>query len=193
MVRLPSLRRSLSQLCSAYLVPCSHDGSRYSYWKTVFPENVLALKGVQAGFRRGLDLMNQAMSLGSAAASQLPRPSLTAPAPTSPRSSQRANGNGTKPHARRSDRKEDDEITFRSLAETFVTERDLIWAPTGRSDLNTGQVLFRISRDGRTGGVVGYVSEDAFYLLEGGGLDGAPSAGKPVSLDEVVRRAQGGK
>lgn len=171
-------------------------GPRYSYWKTVFPEDVLALKGVQAGFRRGLDLMNQAMSLGSTAASQLPRPSLTASPPSSPRSTQRTNGNGIKSHARRPDRQEEEEITFRSLAEAFVTERDLIWAPTGRSDVNTGQVLFRISRDGRTGGVVGYVSQDAFYLLQGGsgsGIDGGPSVGKPVSLDEVVRRAQGGK
>lgn len=174
---------------------CAPSRCRYSYWKTVFSEDVLALKGVQSGFRRGLDLMNQAMSLGPDAVSQLPRPSLSAPLPPSPRSAQRANGNGasSKTHARRPDRQEDDEITFRSLAEAFVSDRDLIWAPTGRSDLNTGQVLFRVSRDGRTGGVVGYVSQDAFYVLEGGGLDGAAGVGKPVSLEEVVRRAQGGK
>lgn len=171
---------------------CHSSDCRYSYWKTVFPEDVFVLKGVQSGFRRGLDLMNQAMSLGPEAVSQLPRPSLTAPLPPSPRSSAKRSTNGTTDasgrHSRRPDRKDEDEVTFRELAEAFVVERDLIWAPTGRSDLNTGQPLFRISKDGRTGGCVGYVSGDAFYVLEGLALDGV---GKPIGLEEVVKRAEG--
>ena len=38
--------------------------SRYSWWKSYFPEDVVALSGVSRGFRKGLDLMNQAMALG---------------------------------------------------------------------------------------------------------------------------------
>ena len=37
---------------------------RYSYWKSYFEEDVVALSGVSRGFRKGLDLMNQAMALG---------------------------------------------------------------------------------------------------------------------------------
>lgn len=37
---------------------------RYSYWKGYFPDEVVALSGVSGGFRKGLDLMNQAMALG---------------------------------------------------------------------------------------------------------------------------------
>lgn len=37
---------------------------RYSYWKGYFPDEVVALSGVSRGFRKGLDLMNQAMALG---------------------------------------------------------------------------------------------------------------------------------
>lgn len=36
----------------------------YSWWKSYFPEDVTSLKGVERGFRKGLDLMNQAMALG---------------------------------------------------------------------------------------------------------------------------------
>lgn len=36
----------------------------YSWWKSYFPEDVVSLKGVERGFRKGLDLMNQAMALG---------------------------------------------------------------------------------------------------------------------------------
>lgn len=36
----------------------------YSWWKSYFPEDVVALSGVSRGFRKGLDLMNQAMALG---------------------------------------------------------------------------------------------------------------------------------
>lgn len=39
-------------------------GCRYSYWKSYFDEDVVALSGVSRGFRKGLDLMNQAMALG---------------------------------------------------------------------------------------------------------------------------------
>lgn len=37
---------------------------RYSWWKSYFPDDVVALSGVSRGFRKGLDLMNQAMALG---------------------------------------------------------------------------------------------------------------------------------
>lgn len=37
---------------------------RYSWWKAYFPDEVTALSGVSRGFRKGLDLMNQAMALG---------------------------------------------------------------------------------------------------------------------------------
>jgi hypothetical protein len=34
------------------------------YWKSYFPEGVLSLKGVTRGFKKGLELMNQASTLG---------------------------------------------------------------------------------------------------------------------------------
>lgn len=37
---------------------------RYMYWKSYFAEDVLAFKGVTRGFKKGLELMNQASTLG---------------------------------------------------------------------------------------------------------------------------------
>lgn len=37
---------------------------RYTYWKSYFPDEIVALPGVSRGFRKGLDLMNQASALG---------------------------------------------------------------------------------------------------------------------------------
>lgn len=43
---------------------CTPGACRYSWWKSFFAEDVVALSGVSRGFRKGLDLMNQAMALG---------------------------------------------------------------------------------------------------------------------------------
>ncbi|CED85189.1 Tuftelin-interacting protein TIP39, contains G-patch domain [Phaffia rhodozyma] len=163
----------------------------YSYWKSVFPESILALPEITSGFKSGLDLMNQAMALGSSAPTRLAKPIFPSH-PSSDSRSKRLPSSTTAPTATVKPSSMEtpshvDEITFRSIAQDYVTQRDLIWVPTGRSDVNTGQVLFRISKDGRTGGVVCYVSEDAVYVHESSG----DSAGvfKPVTLEEVVKRA----
>jgi tuftelin-interacting protein 11 len=168
---------------------------RYSYWKTVFGESISSLPGVSQGFKRGLDLMNQAMALGPLAPTKLSRPDTTPL--SSSRSSSSRNGSSIrsskpKPSApsSRPTAPLASEITFRSIAEDYVAQQDLIWVPTGRSDVNTGNLLFRVSKDGRnSGGVVCYVSEDAVYVPAGGeGAEEKPFVA--VTLEELVRRAK---
>lgn len=125
--------------------------------------------------------MNQAMALGSSAPTQLARPTFSVQPTATPTATVK------KPPTEQPARSFTDEITFRSIAEEYVTQRDLIWVPTGRSDVNTGQMLFRVSKDGKTGGVVCYVSEDAVYVFESGDTGGTF---KPVPLEEVVKRAR---
>lgn len=38
---------------------------RYSFWKGWFPKDTLEMPGITKGFERGLDLINQAIALGS--------------------------------------------------------------------------------------------------------------------------------
>jgi tuftelin-interacting protein 11 len=85
-----------------------------------------------------------------------------------------------------------EEITFRSIAEEYVAARDLIWVPTGRSDVATGQMLFRVSRDGISGGVLCYVLDDAVYVSEPLAGPGGESLFKAVTLEGLVARAKGG-
>ena len=76
------------------------------------------------------------------------------------------------------------DITFRSLAEEFAAQNDLVFLPLGRSDTKTGKPLFRVSKsvDGRRGVTV-YVGESAVFVQ---GEDGNFRA---TSLDEMVKRA----
>jgi tuftelin-interacting protein 11 len=50
----------------------------YAFWKSIFGEDVLALRGVQKGFTRGLQLMNEAIELGADAPTKLRRPDIKA-------------------------------------------------------------------------------------------------------------------
>ena len=156
----------------------------YSYWKTVFPPHLhQSLPGLTMGFKRGLDLMNQAMALGASAPTKLARPD-TAPTATSSASS--TSSKPVKPKTRKPDA---EEITFRSLAEDYVAKQDLVWVPTGRSEVNTGQMLIRVST-GAGAGVLCYVEGDAVYVGLGQGEGGGFRA---VTLEELVKRAKGGK
>ena len=156
----------------------------YSYWKSVFPMELHSeLKGLGTGFKRGLDLMNQAMALGGSAPTKLQRPD------TAPTTSSSTSASSAPVKAQKARRPEQEEITFRSLAESFVAKHDLVWVPTGRSDVNTGQMLIRVST-GAGAGVLCYVEGDAVYVglgqAEGGGF-------RAVTLEELVKRAKGGK
>ena len=78
----------------------------------------------------------------------------------------------------------DMDITFRSLAEDFATQNDLVWVPLGRSHASTGKPLFRVAKNvtGK-GGITVYVGENAVFAQ---GEDGSYRA---LSLDDMVKRA----
>ena len=151
--------------------------SRFVWWKGRFPDAVLDLKGIAHGFNKGLELMNEAMRLGSDAPSKLRKP-VFEPLPASsvftPKPSRTAKP-AVETHV---------DITFRSLVEDCATQHDLIFLPAGRSHDRTGKPLFKVCKgvDGR-GGVLVYVGENAvFAQTEDGSF-------KAVSLEEMVKRA----
>lgn len=150
------------------------------WWKGRFPETVLEMRGVAHGFNQGLELMNDAMRLGTEAPTRLRKP-VFKPLPPSKASAKERSTPTRKPQLQV---EESTDITFRNLAEEYAARHDLIFLPLGRSHGTTGKPLFRISKgvDGR-GGVTIYVGENAvFAQVEDGTF-------RAVSLEDMVKRA----
>ncbi|KAK4698524.1 tuftelin-interacting protein 11, partial [Phenoliferia sp. Uapishka_3] len=147
----------------------------YSYWKSYFPEDVVALSGVSRGFRKGLDLMNQAMALGDDAKYRLKRPD-TRPSSTS------SSSHKSKSKTSSSTAPAQIEVSFRSIVEEIAAASNLIFVATGKAH-EKGHALFRVSQtvDGKSGVTV-YLDDDVVWVSEG-------ASWKPVGVEDMVRRA----
>lgn len=153
-------------------------------WKRLFPPELIEHRGMAHGFSTGLQLMRDAIQLGSSAPSKLRKPDYV---PLRP-SSKATNGTHptktarTPPHQQKLPAPED--ITFRTIAEQFITDHDLLMLPLGRSHPTTGRPLLRIGKtiEGK-GGIVVYFGEDAVFAEVEKGVFRA------LSLDDVVSRA----
>jgi tuftelin-interacting protein 11 len=156
----------------------------FLWWKSQFPEQVRDHDSTQHAFKQALDLMNQAVELGSEAPQRLRKPVFQ---PLPPRKSSSTSKSKTKSKASTPvprQQPEQADITFRSLAEEFAAQNDLIFLPLGKSDSKTGKPLFKVSKgvDGRRGVTV-YVGESAvFAQAEDGEF-------RAISLDSMVKRA----
>lgn len=158
--------------------------SWYHFWKdhlgkfkTMHRTRLVDSKGIEHGLRFGLNMMNDAMSLGASAPARLPKP-VFAPLKARNKSSRRVvNAPPAAPT---------EDVTFRLIAEQHAAEHDLIFVPTGKSHTSTGKQLFKVSKnvDGR-GGVTVYVGDDAVYaMMEDGRF-------RAVLLDDMVKMARG--
>ena len=141
---------------------------------------MVALPGVSNGFRKGLELMLQATKLGPDVATKLPKPSLvpsTRPPGTTSATSQ--------PSKKAPSSRLVHEITFKSIAEEFAAQHNLLWVPTGRVHERSRLPMYRVTAraDGKSGGVVVYVLDDAVWLVEGGSSSGSVRA---VTLEEMA-------
>ncbi|KAJ7574532.1 GC-rich sequence DNA-binding factor-like protein-domain-containing protein [Mycena floridula] len=153
----------------------------YTYWKSsVFPAHVLEMDAVTRGFRRGLDLMNEAVKLGDQAATKLKRPDWKAELRAS--SAARNPQKPTRTSARAN------EITFKSIVEEFVADNDLLLMHAGRVHEKTGIPLYRVGSTGAKGGLLVYILDDAVWApIEGNSELGDYRA---IKLDDMVQRAR---
>jgi tuftelin-interacting protein 11 len=158
---------------------------RYHYWKDYFAkfnnahdEKLTETREIDHGFRTGLKLMNEAMSLGAEAPTKLAKPDFK-PLPDK-------KSRTSKPKSSRSvvALPDQPEVTFRTIAEQHAAEHNLLFVPTGKSHSATGKQLFKVSKnfDGK-GGVTVYVGDDAVYAMM---EDGAFRA---VLLNDMVKMA----
>lgn len=147
----------------------------YAFWKGVFAEDVLALKGVQKGFTRGLQLMNEAIELGPDAPTKLKRPGAKAELATTARTTKETTKRAALPSRAL-------EVTFRSIVEEFTAEHNLLFMPTGRAHETSRMPLFRVSGPSGKGGVLVYIQDDAVWAPEGDEY-------RAITLEEMVLRA----
>jgi tuftelin-interacting protein 11 len=124
--------------------------------------------------------MLQASKLGPDVATKLPKPSLvpstrqpsTVTAPPQP--SKKVPGSRLA-----------HEITFKSIVEEFASEHNVLWVPTGRVHERSRLPMYRVTAraDGKSGGVVVYVLDDAVWLVEDGSSSGTV---RVITLEEMV-------
>jgi tuftelin-interacting protein 11 len=158
----------------------------FLWWKSQFPDQVRDHPSTQHAFKQALDLMNQAVELGSMAPQRLRKPVFQPLPPKKSSSSSTSKSKSKSKPSSSAPRQASDQtdITFRSLAEEYAAQNDLIFLPLGKSDPKTGKPLFKVSQgvDGRKGVTV-YVGESAVFAQA---EDGAFRA---ISLDDMVKRA----
>jgi tuftelin-interacting protein 11 len=167
----------------------SEVASWYHYWKDLLSKyrsiklrNLDDIEGIEHGLRYGLRLMNDAMALGEDAPQRLVKP-VFMPLPVKSSANGKDKQSKSVPRSKPSTTEQQD-ITFRAIAEQHAADHNLIFVPTGASHLGTGKPLFRVSKsvDGR-GGLTVYVGEDAVYAMM---QDGTFRA---VLLDDMVKMA----
>nr|KIR84073.1 tuftelin-interacting protein 11 [Cryptococcus tetragattii IND107] len=152
----------------------------YQWWSERFPEEVRDMPGVKRGFESGLNLMQEAMDLGSDAATKLRKPKFE------PRSTTKMLQSSTTPKLRKPEPPSTiaTDITFRSIAEDYAAQHDLIFLPAGRSHSKTGKPLFKVCKnvEGR-GGVTVYIGEHAVFAnMDDGEF-------RAISLEDMVKKA----
>lgn len=156
--------------------------NRYSFWKGAFPSSVLALAAAQEGFKRGLELMDEAMNLDDSARIHMPKPT-----PFSTSTSTSASAKHQQQAVKKPPPSRLTEVTFKGIAEEYAAEHNLLFMPTGRVHEKSRIPMHRVT--GRTdgkGGIVVYILDDVVWAVDGGTPDGAVTA---VTFEEMVLQA----
>lgn len=158
----------------------------YKWWKQQAFANFDDLPGVERGFAKALDTMNQAMALGEDAKYRLKKPDMRALPPAKPTNVSRQDKTADAARSQKARADTQAEITFRTVVEEIAAENNLIFMPTGRSHEISGMPLFRVSTgiDGKSGVTV-YLQGDVVYAQ-----DAASGAWKPISVQEMVDRGK---
>jgi len=137
--------------------PNEEIGQWFEWWRdSVFPDDIKNLPSIQAEFDKGHEMINQALDLGSKAATELPAPAKTRistspPAPTTP--------------AKVAPVPVVEELTFRHRVEDWCIENDLQFLPE-KKVLHSAGPLYRITAAGNgKNGTLAYFRGDALVAL----------------------------
>ncbi|CAG8488175.1 14244_t:CDS:2 [Gigaspora rosea] len=130
---------------------------------------------IEAQFIKGLNMINESISLGNESASRLPHPSQRSEIPI-PDSEQFFSSTKPTPII------DDAEITFKEIVEEFAEEENLLFLPTNKNHKISGKPLYRLGRtQGGAGGLTLYLEDDVMYVKQG--LEWLP-----MGFDEVLEK-----
>lgn len=168
----------------------------YHVWKDHFSRfttpkglKLSEVKAVEHGFRAGLKLMEDAMAYGDHAPTRLAKPVFRPLTVTGAAAHEKTGKTSSRKtaaaHSHPSLDSTEPDITFKSIAEKFAAEHNLLFIPTGKSHVSSGAPLFKVSQRLDGPGVTIYVAQDAVYAQM---PDGAFRA---VFLEDMVKMAGG--
>ncbi|CAG8583192.1 422_t:CDS:10 [Cetraspora pellucida] len=144
----------------------------YRFWKSMFPPEMLS-DLIEAQFIKGLNLIDESISLGNESTSRLPHPSQRDEVPDSEQPFLSTKYTPIIDEA---------EITFKEIVEEFAEEQNLLFLPTNKNHGVSGKPLYRIGRSaGGTGGLTLYLDDDVMYVKQG--LEWLP-----MGFDEVLEK-----
>ncbi|EPQ26826.1 uncharacterized protein PFL1_06900 [Pseudozyma flocculosa PF-1] len=155
----------------------------YSFWKAWWPAELMEERGMVGGFKRGLKMLDEAVSLPASERGRLAKPDLR---PTRGTTSTDAEATTKQTTRKKGD---EEEVTLRQIVEEKAAERDLLVLPLNRVDATSGEPMLRISRtvDGKRGTSF-YIHDDVVFVELRS--DEADAAGfRPVSVDKLVELA----
>ncbi|TGZ84965.1 TFP11-domain-containing protein [Ascodesmis nigricans] len=172
----------------------------YLFWQDVIPLDIRSTTIIAASFRRGLDLINDALDLGSRAATDLPKPEIESGKPSHhhhgrhhPAAPEKKEPKSTpKPAAPPAE-----PTSFKEALEDWCAENNLLLLPLRKAHAGTGEPLFRVSESvAGEGGVICYLKGDVVWGRrkrkrgeeEGGGT---VEEWVPMGLDEILKKATG--
>ncbi|KAF2003712.1 TFP11-domain-containing protein [Amniculicola lignicola CBS 123094] len=161
-------------------------GEWLTWWKSnVIPENINAIRAVDDKWNEGLEMVNHALDLGSSVQTDLPLPRAepVGPSPETPRASKTARSDP------RSAMKEEAEVAFRDVVETWCHSEDLQLISLHQAHPTVGEPLFRITASANgTGGAIAYMRGDVLYVQN----KKDRSLWEPIGLEQMlIDRAEG--
>jgi len=176
----------------------------YQEWRDMFPKDLLdssgnengGFTGVGRGFKRGLELMHEAMALPSSERIKLKKPDFKkemAVLALAEENKRQATAADKAPTTRKATRTQ--EITFKSIVEEYAADHNLLFMPTGKAHAKSRMPLYRISpgEDGGKKGLLVYVLDDAVWAsVEKGVIGSEEDEFRAISLDDMVNRATEG-
>ncbi|KAI9654420.1 MAG: hypothetical protein M1831_005386 [Alyxoria varia] len=137
-------------------------GQWFTWWQSVFPEEINEVPSISQEWEKGLKMMNDAMELGPENVKlELPRPIEQAPKKVSKPSQE-----NIKPVAPAPPPKDTaiDEPTFKDVLEDFCEQENLLVIPLRKAHSETGLPLNRITASASgNGGVVVFIKGDVVW------------------------------
>ncbi|CCX13523.1 GC-rich sequence DNA-binding factor-like protein-domain-containing protein [Pyronema domesticum] len=154
----------------------------YMFWQEVFPGELRSSPAVKEGFRRGLDMINDAIDLGDRAATELAAPIAVSS------SKKKAEEKKTAPKTKAP--VDFTETTFRDVVEDWCAENNLLLVPLRKADEASGNPLFRITASASgSGGVVCYFRGDVVFCQD----RKKKEVWAPMGLRQILERVEGGR